>query len=144
MWPSAPKSLHDIDEHVRLKQLAMRQGQEIALMLIHKKSDEFLGYASLHDVQSRTPELGIWIKKGAQGHYYGYEALSALMEWAAANLHPDYLKYPVDKSNYPSRKLIEKLGGIPQDEFVKFSESGRVLYELEYRIHQASCDENAL
>lgn len=135
MWPSAPKARQEIADHVRLKQLAMRKGKEIALILILKESGEFLGYASLHEVQSRSPELGIWIRKSAQGHYYGYEALSALTGWAAANLRYDYLKYPVDKSNYPSRKLIEKLGGIPQDEYVKFSESGRVLHELEYRIY---------
>ncbi|MFC7781197.1 GNAT family N-acetyltransferase [Legionella taurinensis] len=137
MWPSAPKTRQEIADHVLLKQLAMRKGEEIALILIRKDNREFLGYASLHEVQSRSRELGIWLKKSAQGHYYGYEALSALIEWAEATLHYDYLKYPVDKSNYPSRKLIEKLGGTPQDEYVKCSESGRVLHELEYRISHA-------
>ncbi|WP_203456262.1 GNAT family N-acetyltransferase [Legionella sp. MW5194] len=137
MWPSAPKTRQEIVDHVQLKQLAMRKSKEIALILIRKDRSEFLGYASLHEIQSRSPELGIWLKKSAQGHYYGYEALSALIEWTAANLHYDYLKYPVDKSNYPSRKLIEKLGGTPQDEYVKCSESGRVLHELEYRIYRA-------
>lgn len=140
MWPSAPKTQTEIDGHIIGKHVAMREGKEIALAIIHKNNDEFLGYASVHEAQSNAPELGIWLKKSAQGNDYGYEALSALCNWALTTLVCDYLKYPVDKSNYPSRKLIEKLGGCPEDEYVKCSESGRVLHELEYRLYKAPAE----
>ncbi len=41
---------------------------------------------------------------------------------------------PLSKSNLPSRKLAEKLGGYIGDEYIKISESGNELDEVEYWI----------
>ena len=136
MWPSAPKSQAEINQHILNKQNEMQNGEEIALLIIDKITDEFLGYASLHLVKSMTPEMGIWLKKAAQGHQYGFEALNLLKTWAETNLSYDYLKYPVAKQNFASRKLAEKLGGTVAAEYIKTSESGNLLDEVEYRFYQ--------
>lgn len=129
MWPSAPKSQEEIDHHILLKQKQMENGEEIALLIIKKDACEFLGYISIHQVNSKTPELGIWLKKSAHGFHYGYEALNLLKNWAEHHLHYNYLKYPVDKKNIASRG---KLGGRIEDEYIKMSESGNELDEVEY------------
>lgn len=134
MWPSAPKTQEEINQHVLLKQSQMRNGEEISMIITDKKLGEFLGYASVHQVNSKTPELGIWLKAGAQGHHYGYEAIQLLYDWAKQNLKFEHLKYPVSKDNLPSRKLAEKLGGYIGDEYIKISESGNELDEVEYWI----------
>ena len=136
MWPSAPKTQEEINTHIFIKQREMKNGEEISLLIVKKDSDEFLGYLSLHRVNSKTPELGIWLKKNAQGAGFGYEALNQFKAWIESNLTYDYLKYPVDKKNIPSRKLAEKLGGKIEDEYAKISESGNVLDEVEYRFYK--------
>jgi RimJ/RimL family protein N-acetyltransferase len=136
MWPSAPKAQEEINQHISLKQDQMKKGEEISLFIINKENDDFLGYVSIHQAHSKTPELGIWLKKEAHGHKYGYEALDLLIRWAEKNIEYNYLKYPVDKANMPSRKLAEKLGGKVEDEYIKTSESGNVLDEVEYRFYK--------
>jgi RimJ/RimL family protein N-acetyltransferase len=110
--------------------------QQNTQLIIKKDSCEFLGYISIHQVNSKTPELGIWLKKDAHGFHYGYEALNLLKNWAEHRLHYEYLKYPVVKINIASRKLAEKLGGCIEDEYIKMSESGNELDEVEYRFYK--------
>lgn len=136
MWPVAPKSQEEINHHILLKQTQMKHGEEIALLVVKKDSEEFLGYVSIHQVNSNTPELGIWLKKNAHGCHYSYEALNLLKNWAEHHLHYDYLKYPVDKRNIASLKLAASLGGYIEDEYIKTSESGNVLDEVEYRFYK--------
>jgi RimJ/RimL family protein N-acetyltransferase len=138
MWPSAPKTQEEINQHIFIKQREMKNGEEISLLIIKNDSDEFLGYVSLHRANSKTPELGIWLKKNAHGLGFGYEALNQFKTWIESNLTYEYLKYPVDKKNIPSRKLAEKLGGKIEDEYTKKSESGNVLDEVEYRFYKKS------
>jgi [ribosomal protein S5]-alanine N-acetyltransferase len=45
------------------------------------------------------------------------------------------LKYPVDRRNIPSCKLAENLSGKIEDEYLKDSEGGFVLDEVEYRFY---------
>jgi RimJ/RimL family protein N-acetyltransferase len=136
MWPSAPKSIDEIKQHIETRITKMMNGEDISLMIISKESDEFFGYITLDEVQSRIPELGIWLKASVHGHGFGYEALNLLKSWAESNLEYDYLQYPVHKKNIPSRKVAEKMGGKIEDEYIKISESGNSLDEYEYRIYK--------
>ncbi len=144
MWPSAPKKQEEINQHILLKQNQMKKGIEISLFIVNKEDDEFLGDISSHQAHSKVPELGIWLKKEVHGQKYGYEALNLLINWAENNLEYNYLKYPVDKANIPSRKLAEKLGGKIEAEYIKTSESGNVLDEVEYRFYKNTCDINPM
>lgn len=144
MWPSAPKSQTEIDQHVLLRRNEMQAGENISLLVIKKDTEEFLGYVTLDQAKSVTPELGLWLKKDAHGFGYGFEALNLLKTWAEKNLQYNCLKYPVDKQNIPSRKLAEKLGGRIEAEYIKKSESGNLLDEVEYRIYRKSSQKNKL
>lgn len=135
MWPSAPKTQEEINQHISEQQIKMQEGTEIALVILNEENQDFLGYACLHQASTRTPELGIWLKKSAHGFHYGFEAMNLLKTWAETNLVYDYLKYPVVRQNIPSRKIAEKMGGIIEDEYTKASESGKLLDEVEYRFY---------
>ncbi|MDP1603846.1 MAG: GNAT family N-acetyltransferase [Legionella sp.] len=139
MWPSAPKTQTEINQHILDQRLKMQNEEEIALIIAEKSSLEFLGYTCLHKADSKTPELGIWLKKGAHGFNYGFEALNLLKTWAETNIEYDYLKYPVVRTNIPSCKIAEKMGGIIKDEYFKTSESGKLLDEVEYRFYSQGC-----
>lgn len=136
MWPNAPKTQAEIDQHILEQQQAMSKREELALLVLKKDTKEFLGYISIHKLNTATPEMGIWLKEEAHGHGYGFEALSLLKNWAEENLSFNYLKYPVEKNNLASRALAEKLGGKVEAEYLKKSESGRILDEVEYRIYK--------
>lgn len=136
MWPSAPKTQAQINQHIFEKQQAISKGEELALLVLKKESLEFLGYIAIHELNTTTPEMGIWLKEEAHNQGYGFEALTLLKNWANENLSFDYLKYPVEKNNIASRALAEKLGGKVESEYIKKSESGQMLDELEYRFYK--------
>jgi RimJ/RimL family protein N-acetyltransferase len=136
MWPSSPKTLDEIEQHISTQREKMKNGVEVALAMVEKSNDDFIGYVNLHNADSQTPELGLWVKKSSQGHGFGFEAINQLKQWAEQNLEYDYLKYPVVRHNISSCKLAEKLGGIIEDEYFKKSESGRLLDEVEFRFYK--------
>ena len=136
MWPSAPKPKDEITQHIILKRDEMAGCKELMMMILSKKSKDFLGICSIHNANTETPELGIWLKKPAHGNKYGIESIAALKEWAETHLNYTYLKYPVDKKNIASRNIAESLGGKIEDEYLKKSENGTILDEIEYRFYK--------
>lgn len=136
MLSKAPKTETEIEKHILDQQEAMSKREELALLVLKKDTKDFLGYIAIHKLNSRTPEMGIWIKEKAHSQGYGFEALSLLKKWAEKNLSFDYLKYPVEKNNLPSRALAEKLKGKLKTEYLKKNESGHILDEVEYRFYK--------
>lgn len=105
MYPSGSKSQDEIRHWVFVKNIEMKQNAEMIMAVILKENNEFLDIAAIHQVNTKTPELGIWIKKSAQGKKYGRESITALKIWAENNLEYLYLKYPVDKKISQAEKL---------------------------------------
>lgn len=58
----------------------------------------------------------------------------ALRSWASGNIRCDFLVYPVDRRNTPSRMVAERLGGVIHAERSIRNMSGRVLAEVVYRL----------
>jgi ribosomal-protein-alanine N-acetyltransferase len=115
---------------------SLQANTSLQLVILDKRDNSFLGCAGLHGVKSRKPELGIWIKKAAHGNKYGREAVTSLILWAGNHLEYDYLAYPVDKRNIPSRKIPESNGGMIDHEFKFMKLNGFELDEVEYRIYR--------
>jgi len=115
--------------------IGMREGWNLVLAITKKDTSEFLGCCGLHGKGChRTPELGIWIKKSAHGHQYGREAIELLASWTIENIDLDYIIYPVDRANIPSRKIPESMGGIVYEEKQVKTARGTVLNELCYKL----------
>ncbi|MBW4669932.1 MAG: GNAT family N-acetyltransferase [Cyanomargarita calcarea GSE-NOS-MK-12-04C] len=134
MFPRSPENISDTKLFITESLKNMIQGDEIILVILEKKSQEFLGCTGIHKLNSDSPEIGIWLKKSAHGNGYGLETVTTLKEWAEENLDYQYLIYPVDIANIPSRRIPERLGGESFREYDKTNLSGRVLHLLEYRI----------
>lgn len=115
----------------------LKNGTNLQLVVLAKKSQEFLGCASLHDLD-QEPRLGIWLKKSAQGNKYGLEVIMAIKEWADENLDYEYLLYGVDKENIASQKIVEAMGGKIQNKYEMMNLSGNILHILEYKIYKNS------
>jgi len=130
------ESLEDVLISIKKRYKKIIDGKDIALRIINKKTGEFIGIGTITEINTSTPELGIWIKKSAHGHHYGKESVSALKDWAEKNLSYKYLKYPVDKNNVASLKLIKSLGGIKSRSYEEKISSGKILNTIEYRLHK--------
>ena len=105
----------------------MNAGSEFHFVI--RASSEFVGLAGLHSLNESLPELGIWLKEPAQGHGYGHEAIEALIDWASRTLGLSAFRWPVAVDNTRSRKLAEKLGGVPISTFDRPKYAG-VLYRI--------------
>lgn len=133
-----PKPAEKIEETVAFINTAMKgnvEGGSLEITILDKNNQEFLGCGGLHCIDGKTPELGIWIKKSAHGHGYGKEAMIALKEWADENLDYEYIRYPVAKENFASKRIPEFLGGKVVKEYDKVNMSGNTLHMLEYWIY---------
>ncbi len=120
-----------INESIR----GMREGWNLALAITARESGEFLGCCGLHGKgRHRTPELGIWIKKSAHGNKFGQETIYALASWAFQHIDVDYLIYPVDRANIPSRKIPEHFGGFVFREKQVKTARGGYLDEVQYKL----------
>lgn len=136
MHPKSPDSPEDTISYIKSEIPKIENGDELPVVILKKDSGEFLGCGGIHKLKSDTPELGIWIKKSGHGHHFGREAVTGLKEWAEKHLSYEYLVYPVDKRNAPSRKIAESLGGIVGTEYKKINMSGKTLDEVEYWIYK--------
>ncbi len=133
-----PKPAEKIDETMAFiydSMMGMREGWNLALVITVRDSGEFLGCCGLHGKgRHRNPELGIWIKKSAHGNKYGQETIYALANWAFQHIVVDYLIYPVDRDNIPSRKIPELFGGfVFHEKHVKTARGG-YLDEVQYKL----------
>ena len=134
MFPAPAKTIDETEDFLRSARAATAAGEELQVVVLHGQTGELLGHGGLHNLDSRSPELGIWIKKSAHGNGYGMEAVAGLADWACANLKFDYLVCPVDRRNVPSRRIPEALGGVVAAEYTQTNASGNLLDLLEYRI----------
>jgi len=136
MFPKTPDKIEETREFIKSSLEKMKKNEELQAVILGKETHEFLGCAGLHLINTSTPEFGIWVKKSAHGNNYGKEAIFGLKKWADENLHYEYILYPVDKDNIPSRRIPESLGGIVTSQFDKKNLSGKILHEVEYRIYK--------
>lgn len=106
-----PKSLKQEYDFIDKSRKDMEEGSAIVLSILDKNTREYLGNVGLTQTDTKTPEMGIWVKKSAHGKKIGTEAAIGLKEWALKNLKFDYIIYTMAVENIPSKKIAESLGG---------------------------------
>ncbi len=134
MYPTAAKNIAQTASFIKSSLEGMKNEHELILVILKKDTQEFLGCTGIHRINSEHPEFGIWLKKTAHGNGYGLETIVAIKNWCEENLDCEYFTYPVDKENYPSRRIPEKLGGEIIRTYQKRNLSGRILNLVEYKI----------
>lgn len=134
LYPATPKEITDTRDFISKSIEGFSRGEEIVAAILTKDIREFIGNVGIHDINTSTPELGIWIKKDAHGHGYGKEAVTGLKEWADQELQYEYIKYPVVEENTPSREIVESLNGKEVLRYPKTNLSGVTHTMVEYHI----------
>lgn len=135
MWPRSPQQIGESQAFIDRARAGAERGDNLVVAILRRDGGEFLGCCGVHGGDNgRTPELGIWIKEAAHGHGYGKEAVLAMKQWADEHLLYDYLIYPVDRRNRPSRRIPEAMGGEVFETKLATAQDGRTLDEVVYRI----------
>jgi [ribosomal protein S5]-alanine N-acetyltransferase len=135
MFPSPAQDIEEIQNFIVKSRDGMQLGNNLQLVILSKILGEFLGCCGLHgEGKTRTPELGIWIKKSAHGNVYGREAIETLVNWSKRNIDLDYFIYPVDRQNIASRRIPEFLGGTAIEELRVETPTGKILDKVIYNI----------
>ncbi len=112
----------------------MEKGADLPLLIRLAATEEFLGMATLQNVDTAEPRLGIWLKEGSHGTGYGREAGHAVLGWLHDVLRVEFVHYPVVAGDIPSKRLAEALGGRKGGSHTQRKAGGIELKVLEYRI----------
>ena len=133
-----PENISTTKEYITNSIWEMINKTELVVCFIDKNAWEWLGNSGLHNIQTNSPEIWIRLKAWVHGKWYAQEWLIALINWAKDNLDYDYIIYPVDENNLPSRKLAEKLWGQLQGwvTAMRVPNSSRILNIVNYRIYK--------
>jgi ribosomal-protein-alanine N-acetyltransferase len=138
LYANPSPNISDTEFFIQQSLLEMAEGKNLVLVILRKDSQEFLGCTGIQEISTRYPKTGLWLKKSAHGQGYGTETIHALKLWVEENLDYEYLKYPVDRKNTPSRNVAEKLGGVIHQEYEYTKLDGRILDIVEYQILKQS------
>lgn len=79
------------------------------------RNEKLIGFISLINSESGTPELQIEIDPLFQGKGYGFEFLHALLEHLFETRDFQYIRYTVLPNNQASISLVEKIGAVLQE-----------------------------
>ncbi len=135
MIPKPAESIRETVDFINSSIKENSEGKNLQIVILDKNTKEFLGCGGLHHLDTKTPELGIWIKKSAHGHGYGMETMRALKDWADSNLDYQYIIYPVADKNIASRRIPESMGGKIEKEIDGKNGSGQNMHFVEYHIY---------
>jgi len=75
------------------------------------KNQNFIGCCGIRDINTKEGDFGYWLKTEEQGKGIGKKVAKAVFDWSFNNCEIQIIKYPVDKNNIASIKIIENLGG---------------------------------
>ncbi|MEI7690856.1 MAG: GNAT family N-acetyltransferase [bacterium] len=135
MSPSSPKQISETKSWINKVVAENQTGKSYVMVILKKETNEFIGGCGIHNIDTKTPEFGIWTKESSHGNKYGRETIHALKKWADDNLDYDYIKYPVAVKNIASRKIPESLGGVIDHKYFDHNGSGVSQLLAEYRIY---------
>ncbi len=110
-----------------------KEGIDLACNILDKKN-EFIGGIEIYGLDSKTPEVGVWIREDMQHIGYGREALSGFLEFFRKNMIIDYFIYEADRRNIESINLVKILGGVEKEYNEEESNGGNILELNLYQI----------
>ncbi|HIT89166.1 MAG TPA: GNAT family N-acetyltransferase [Candidatus Merdenecus merdavium] len=93
----------------------MFQCNQLSIGIWNRNNLDFCGYCILKHIDTKTPEIGIDLRKKYRRKHIGLESLTEILTFAKDNYEVDHFIYAVDLENVASKKLAERLGGIRKE-----------------------------
>lgn len=134
-YPDSYKSMDEARKQTDEFVGEMQQGRMLELTIV-SKTGEFIGSMEVFGLDEQNPEVGLWIKKSSHHCGYGYEALSALINFLNEFGNYNGYIYAVDERNDASIRLVKKFEceQIGADPVV--TESGKKLNLILFKIYR--------
>ncbi|WP_313581737.1 GNAT family N-acetyltransferase [Chishuiella sp.] len=107
--------------------------KEIVFVVLDSITRNFIGCCGIHNINSKSVEIGLWIKKESQSNGLGTEIVTNLVDFIEQNFSINHIIYPVDEQNIRSRKIPEKLGFEKFAYYTKPKNNTTILHTIEYR-----------
>ena len=127
-----PERVEETMAFVRASIEGRNQGTDLVWTINYEQ--EFAGCCGIHTIQSGQPHFGLWIKLEYQGKGIGKRVVSFMLNWGISNLDVEFIKYPVDRRNTRSLRLIQGLDLELADEYIDGEQ--KRLEIKEYRIYK--------
>lgn len=108
------------------------QKTDIVFVALNLKR-EFIGCCGIHNINKESVEIGLWLRKEFQSLGLGTEIINVLIDFIEQNFKLNYIIYPVDKDNFRSVKIPEKLGFIPFKTYKQKKNDSIDLHIIEFR-----------
>ena len=108
---SPGETIADTFDFIHSSQRCLAAGTDMAVAIVDKVSDEYIGNCGVHSLNKTLPSVGLWIKASAQGKGYGREVIGGLLDWVRTNYTFPNVEYVVDRENHASRRIVESFGG---------------------------------
>lgn len=102
------------------------EGEALVLTMLGADG-AFLGSVEARNLTSPTPEVGLWLKEGAQGMGYGKEAMQAFLAFLRESFPIDFFVYETDRRNEACLRLAAALGGAYECAYDVVSAGGELL-----------------
>lgn len=96
--------------YIQSSEAEYARGTAVVLVVKDKETDEFLGSCGIHDINEESAELGLWLKREAQGKGVGVEIIQTLLKIVENECDVRYAVYSVEKDNYASQMIANKAG----------------------------------
>jgi len=144
MTPSPAKEIQATKDWCLGAIKSMQNKERILLLGITKNTEEFIGSFDINGLGNNALKAGLWIKQSSHGNRYGREGMLALIQRLRENIDFEYILFPVDKDNIPSRKVAEFADGVLDvdknwDEIVTkkaTQDPKKILNVVHYRIYK--------
>lgn len=129
---NAPERIEDTEAFIKHSVEQMQEGVDLVWVILHK--NEFAGCCGIHNITSKQPHFGIWLKTEVQGKGIGKKVVHYVLQWGISHLDVDFIKYPVDERNTRSIQLIKELN-LKQENQYKMG-GNKKLNVIEYRLYK--------
>ena len=132
-WPSAPTKefLPKYIQRIEVNPSELGWG---IWFIIHKADQMLIGDIGFHTPPNLrgNVEIGFSIVKAYRNDGYGTEAGIALIKWAFRNPNIQRVKATCRVGNYPSRRVLEKLGMKQTEQF----EKDQIRYAIDRKLYE--------
>ena len=126
-----PEKIEDTVVFVKHSREQMKKGVDLVWAILFE--NQFAGCCGIHDIPSKQPHFGLWIKTELQGKGIGKKVVHYVLDWGISNLDVAYIKYPVDRKNVRSIKLLHGLDLKLSDNYEMGN--NKKLDVIEYRLY---------
>ncbi|HMS91076.1 MAG TPA: GNAT family N-acetyltransferase [Candidatus Absconditabacterales bacterium] len=129
---ATPQKIEEEEQWIIRSKEKFDQGLQMNFIVTDTEGD-FIGTCGIMDLNTPTPELGLWIKKSARGKGYGKEMIGSLINRLQTHKKIDYIIYRAHTENLGSRKIAEHFGGE-----IQLDEEGKEKIFIEHKFDNSS------